>query len=218
MSFKVSIEQVGSRSVERAELLLAGMPGAVDKAVRSAIGRTAKKVRTQSSRRIREQYAISNANLRMEENVKISYSYRPGDGMDATLQFRGSKIPLHRYDGASPAGPTYDRSQTMRVHTSAGWRIVSPGVAAAGHQLKSTTPTRFTDAFVARFRSGHTGIFERTGGVTSSGADEIRELMGSSVPQMLGNEEVLERLSEDAGLEFDARMTHEVDAFLNGWR
>lgn len=215
---KVSIEQVGKNSLERAELLLAGFPGAVDKALRSAISRTAQRVRSQSSKRIRERYAISAANLRMEENVRISYSYSPGQGMEASIRFKGSKIPLHRYDGASPSGPTYDRSKLMPVHTSTGWRMASPGVPAAGHQLRGTSPTRFEDAFVARFRSGHTGIYERTGGVTASGLDEIRELMGSSIPQMIGSDEVSEALSNDAGLEFDKRMTHEVDAILNGWR
>ena len=83
---------------------------------------------------------------------------------------------------------------------------------------RSTSPKKFEDAFVARFRSGHVGIFERTGGVTASGRDEIRELMGSSIPQMIGSDEVTEALSNDAGLEFDKRMTHEVDAILNGWR
>ena len=215
---KIAIEQVGKQSVERAELLLAGIPGAIDKALRSSVSRAAQKVRSQSSKRIRERYAISAANLRLEQNVRISYSYSPGDGMDASILFRGSKIPLHRYDGASPAGPTYDQSQLVPVHTSTGWRMASPGVAAAGHQLRGTAPTKFQDAFVARFRSGHVGIFERTGGVTASGADELRELMGSSVPQMIGNDEVIEALSNDAELEFDKRMTHEVDAFLNGWR
>lgn len=215
---KVSIEQVGKQSLERAELLLAGFPGAVDKALRSAISRTAQRVRSQSSKRIRERYAISAANLRMEENAKISYSYSPGEGMEAAILFKGRKIPLHRYDGASPAGPTYDRSQLVPVHTSTGWRMASPGVQASGHQLRSTSPKKFEDAFVARFRSGHTGIFERTGGVTATGRDEIRELMGSSIPQMLGSDEVTDALSNDAGLEFDKRMTHEVDAILNGWR
>lgn len=215
---KVSIEQVGKNSLERAELLLAGFPGAVDKALRSAISRTAQRVRSQSAKRIQERYAISAANLRMEENAKVSYSYSPGEGMEASILFRGRKIPLHRYDGASPAGPTYDRSSKVPVHTSSGWIMASPGVQASGHQLRSTSPKKFEDAFVARFRSGHVGIFERTGGVTASGRDEIRELMGSSIPQMIGSDEVTEALSNDAGLEFDKRMTHEVDAILNGWR
>lgn len=215
---KISIEQVGKQSLERAELLLAGFPGAVDKALRSAISRTAQRVRSQSSKRIRERYAISAANLRMEENARISYSYSPGEGMEAAILFKGRKIPLHRYDGASPAGPTYDPGSKVPVHTSSGWIMASPGVQASGHQLRSTSPKKFEDAFVARFRSGHTGIFERTGGVTATGRDEIRELMGSSIPQMLGSDEVTDALSNDAGLEFDKRMTHEVDAILNGWR
>ena len=38
------------------------------------------------------------------------------------------------------------------------------------------------------------------------------------LPQMIGNDEVLEKLSKDAMDKFDQRMAHEVDAILNGWR
>ena len=213
MSVRISFGETGRAAMDRAELLLAGIPGAIDKAVKSAIGRTAQRVRTQSSRRIRERYAISASNLRMERNVKIT---RRGDS--ASLLFSGAKLPLFRYDGASPKTPTQDRSRLIPVQTGSGWRMTHPGAAAAGHQLSGTAPTRFKNAFVASFGSGHTGIFERTGGVTASGREELRELMGSSVPQMLGNEEVLDKLSADAEEEFGKRMEHEVDAILNGWR
>ena len=96
-------------------------------------------------------------------------------------------------------------------------RPVHPGVAAAGHQLVSTSPTTFSRAFVAQMKSGHIGIFERTGGKTPTGDAEIRELMGSSVPQMLGNEEVLESLAEKTMAKMDERLEHEVNRILAGW-
>ena len=54
--------------------------------------------------------------------------------------------------------------------------------------------------------------------MTDTGNDELRELMGDSLPQMIGNEEVMEKLSKDAMDKFDERIAHEVDAILNGWR
>lgn len=96
-------------------------------------------------------------------------------------------------------------------------RAVHPGVAASGHQLTSTSPTIFSKAFVARMQSGHVGIFERTGGKTPTGDAAIREIMGSSVPQMLGNEEVQERLSEKTMDKMEERLQHEVNRILNGW-
>ena len=41
--------------------------------------------------------------------------------------------------------------------------------------------------------------------------------MGSSVPQMLGGDEVKERLGEQAMSKFEERLMHEVDAIVKGW-
>jgi len=97
------------------------------------------------------------------------------------------------------------------------WRRVHPSLAATGHQLKSTAPTRYENAFVAQMKSGHIGIFERTGGITSTGSDEIKEIMGSAVSQMLGNKEVEEKLAEETRQKFEERLDHEVNRILNGW-
>lgn len=213
----VGIEDFGKTSLDRAELLLAGIPGGLEKAVNSAMSRTAQYVRTQASKRVRERYAISAGDLRTDSNVKINYRYTPGAGVEASIRFSGRKIPLYRFSGASPKTPTQS-PEIVNILINGRWVKAHPGVAASGHQLKDTAPTRFQNAFVAAFGSGHIGIFERTGGVTAGGRDEIKELMGSSIPQMIGNEEVLESLAKDATDKFDERLAHEVDAVLNGWR
>ncbi len=140
-----------------------------------------------------------------------------GGGLTATVSFRGTRIPLHRFGGASPAAPKQDTGRTVPAMINGRWVRVHPGAAASGHQLRSTAPTRFEHAFVARMRSGHVGIFERTGGVTADGGDEIRQLMGSSVPQMIGSEEVSGKLSEAAMRKFDERLEHEISRIINGW-
>ena len=97
------------------------------------------------------------------------------------------------------------------------WRLMYPSVPAAGHVLKDTSPYNFERAFVAQMDTGHTGIFERTGGMTSNGKDEIEELFGPSVPQMLGSEEVEKRLTEDAMKSFEKDLDHDVLAILSGY-
>ena len=54
--------------------------------------------------------------------------------------------------------------------------------------------------------------------MTADGSDAIKEIMGSSVPQMLGKEEVQESLVNGAMRKFDERLDHEVATILNGWR
>lgn len=192
----IHIQTAGGDSLARAEKMLSGIPGGMEKAVRSAMARSVSHLRTNSVKAVRERYDIAAADVRANENVTVRYSYH--DGVQASILFAGRKIPLHRYGGAAPKYPVPG----------------NPNAPAFGHQLKSTSPERFHNAFVARMPvSGHVGLFERTGG-----KDEIQEIMGSSVPQMLGSPEVEERLARESMEKFEDRLDHEINAFLNGWR
>ena len=214
----IRFEEVGGQSLERAEKMLAGFPGGLDKAIKSAMSRSLSYLRTNSTKEIRKVYAISAAALRTEENIKTRYTYHPGAGVSGYVLFSGHKIPLYRYAGTSPVQPTQDTGKTINALINGQWRQVHPGIAAAGHQKVNTSPTRFENAFVARMKSGHVGIFERTGGATSTGNDALQEFMGSSVPQMVGSEDVQQTLVDETMKKFDERLEHEINAIINGWR
>lgn len=212
----VRIQAAGPGTLDRASALLAGIQGGIYQAVKGAMPRAVSHLRTDSTKAVQEWYAISAANLRANQHINVRYTYQ--NGVEAAVTFSGRKIPLYRYDGASPKTPAWAEGEWVRAMIQGQWRSVHPGLPAAGHQLKGTAPTRFGHAFVARMKSGHIGIFAQTGGSTSKESDEISELMGSSVPQMLGNEAVTERLTGEALQEFEDRMEHEINALLNGWR
>lgn len=212
----VHIEATGQEVLDRAQKLLAGIEGGVEKVVRSAVSKAAKRLQSASVKTVRERYAISTANIRESENVQVSYSYN--SGVQAFVRFSGTRIPLFRFDGATPHQPTRDTSGRLPVMSGeGGWRLMYPGVAASGHVLKDTSPYSFEKAFVARMSSGHTGIYERTGGMTSSGRDEIKELFGPSVPQMLGNEDVEKKLADEAMKSFEKDLDHDILAILSGY-
>lgn len=213
----ITFAEVGRAKLTEAEKLLAGIPNGVERAVKSAMTRATAHLRTNAVREVRKRYAISAANLRTEDNCKIRYSYS-GGGVQATISYNGEKIPLYRYAGASPSAPTYDRQKLVNVIINGNWRKVHPSVGAKGRQLNASSPTTPKEgAFVARFASGHTGIFYRTGGMTNNDRPEIREVMGSAFAQMLGNEEVAQRLAEGAMEKFEERLDHEVYRLLNGF-
>lgn len=221
-SYVVHVGIAGQDAVSQAERLLAGIPGGVDKAVKSAISRTASHLRSISARTIRERYAISQANIRASENVQINYSYQ--DGVQAQVIFAGERIPLYRFNGAAPAQPTKDTSagrlpvmHGILANGRGKFHLMYPGVPAHGHVLKSTSPALFQHAFVARMKTGHVGIYERTGGMTSGGKDEIEELFGPAVPQMLGSQEVAEKLAKEAVETFEERLLQNVNAILYGY-
>ncbi len=210
-------EYAGQEAIERAKTLLTGIPDGLDKAMKAAMSRTVQKVRSGSNKAIQEKYDISDAGIRSEKNVHVRYSYL--NGVQATVTFSGRKIPLYRYGGASPAVPTPDIAAGRKpVMVHGAWTMQYQGIAARGHQFRDTSPAQFEDAFAARMKSGHIGIFERTGGMTSEGSDAIKEIMGSSVAQMVGKPEVAQRLTEEAYQTFETELDKAVYRILTGWR
>lgn len=209
--------EVTGKSLDRAERLLAGLPGGIDKAVRSAMSRATSSLRTGAVKEIRKVYALSASSIRSEQNIKTRYTYSNG-AISSQVTFSGVKIPLYRYDGTSPKMPTVNKNKRVFAIINGHSVPVHPGVAARGHQRTDTSPENFENAFIAKMRSGHIGIFERTGDKMASGGDAIHELMGQSVPQMVGNDQIREELTRSAWEKFEERLDHEVDALLNGWR
>ncbi|MCM1299275.1 MAG: hypothetical protein NC203_00355 [Firmicutes bacterium] len=212
----VTIESFGSEAIDKAELLLRGMPQQLDKAIQASLKRVASAVRTETTKAIGEKFDISAANIRAKQNVKMTYGVQNG-AFTVNIRYRGRKIPLFRYNGTFPKYPKKDEGKTVAAVITGQWRMVQPGVEASAHVFKSTSPQRLNDTFVATMPSGHTGIFERTGGVTSTGSDEIKEKMGLSVPQMLWHKEVQDSISKKAEAVFTQRMEHETLRILNGW-
>lgn len=220
VGIQVSVDAQGA--IDRAANLLAGIEDGMEKAMRSAMAKAVKRLQSSNVKAVRERYAISAANIRENENVQVSYSY--DSGVQASVRFGGERIPLFRFDGAAPSQPTKDTGRfnlIMKGENAAGegkWFLFHPSIPASGHVLKSTSPYSFEKAFVARMGStGHLGIFERTGGMTSNNKDEIEELFGPSVPQMLGSEDVEKRLADEAIQSFEKDLDHSVMAILSGY-
>lgn len=218
----VHVGVAGQGALSQAERLLAGIPGGIEKAINSAVSRAASRLRTLSAKTIRERYAISQANIRTNENVQISYTHQ--NGVQAHVIFAGERIPLYRFNGAAPAQPTKDTSagripvmHGMLANGRGKFHLMYPGVPAHGHVLKSTSPALFPHAFVARMKTGHVGIYERTGGMTSRDKNELEELFGPAVPQMLGSQDVAEKLAAQAMETFEEHLIQTVNAILYGY-
>lgn len=212
----IQISVAGQDAIDRATSLLAGVRGGIERALRGAMSKAVARLQRSNVKAVRERYAISASNIRENENVQVSYTY--ANGVQASVRFGGQRIPLYRFDGASPSQPTRDTSERLPVMTGDDhWRLMYPSVPASGHVLKGTSPTQFESAFVARMGNGHVGIFERTGGMTSNDKDELEELFGPSVPQMLGSETVEKALVDDAMKGFEKDLDHNVMAILSGY-
>lgn len=212
----VKVEQFGGNSVERAKALLNGVEKDVQRAVRNALPRAASHLRKESGKKIREKYDISQANIRANENIFVRN--RPTEaGYSAEIEFRGTEIPLHRFNGAAPKD-VRTKKKLIKTMVHGSIKPVHPGVQSKAHVMKGQSSTPFKEAFVQRMPgSGHIGIFERTGTMTADGSNAIHQLMGLSIPQMLNNDTVRQGLADSASAVFEQRMDHEVARIMNGW-
>lgn len=212
VSLSISAPQ---NTIRQAQALLADFPGGFQKAVRAAMTRTESKLRTNTDKHIRERYDISKSNIRSEENVKVRYTI--GEGVQVNILFSGHRLPLIRFGGATQSYGVYkDRWTKVPIHGEERW--VHPSLPARAHVLTSTAPYQFEDAFTQKMKSGHVGIFKNTGGMTDEKSEEISELMGPSVPQMLGHETVAEQITNDAYKDLDREIDDAVLRILSGWR
>lgn len=202
----ISVTAASQKTLDRAAILLAGVNNGIQRAMRPAMERASTRLKKLALQKAKERYAVSSGSLRPATSPKITYSM--GNGITASIVYGGQKIPLYKFDGSSPAGPTPMNGYVPAL-TSNGWRMVHPGSPAKGHVLKSTSPASFEHAFVATMGSGHTGIFERDG-------DSISEIMGVSVPQMVGSDEYKEQIATEAMDYFEERMNHEVMRLIGG--
>ena len=184
--------QITSEQIERVNLILSGIPGGAQKAFSSVIRRANSTVKAETVRQITGTYAISAQHVRAGGNIRAQVQ-KADSGVVGTVTFAGYKLPLYRFN-VTPTLP-----------------IQRAEVKAAVMRRNGQTP--FAHAFIARMKSGHTGMFERKTGRSLP----ITEFMAQSTAQMAGNEEVLEAVSEKAQETVNKRIEHEITRILNGY-
>lgn len=201
----MEITPVSAMTLEKAEVLLRGVSGGANKAIKSAMQRAVSKLNSATSKAVRERYAISASVAKSSPSIR----YTIGEGVSVEITWKGGRISLAKFQGSSTS-PAWDTSRRVGVQKNDKIIWVHPGKEAKGHVLTSTGAQVLTNTFVAHFQSGHAGIFERTGGTTTNGAEKLTEKMGLSVPQMVGNDQVYESISEETIDTLEERLNHEI--------
>lgn len=196
--------ELDKSKLEHVSRMLSEVPNKKDTVLRNAINRGLIAGRTQATKEARKRYDIKTGDLRANHNVKLRAEATGGE-----LRFSGAKIPLYRFH---PSPRT--RQYTGRyVNGRSGWRITKAVSAADVRGDMRARP----DAFIATFRSGHTGLFRRTGGSTSSGKDKIREYWGFALADMLDYPDARESIEERMMEITDRRIDSELYRILNGF-
>ncbi|MNW48669.1 hypothetical protein D3C74_260450 [compost metagenome] len=174
-------------NLKAARRQIAGMDKLIQQATRSAINRATQRSKTETGRKVRERYVIKQG-----EAVKtISIKKAAGADMKAELTSKGKTIPL------------------INFNTTPKKRTKKPPKALKAAVLRGSPRKPIKHAFVAN-AGGHTGVFARVGKKRLP----IRELRGPAVPEMVGNQEVVEHVQTVYAEEMEKRMTHELNRLL----
>lgn len=181
---------VDASALDRAVIMLSGIPKAVDKAQKSAIKKTITGVRRFAAQKVKEDYTIQGKYV----TRTLSTRFEGGTGV---LKSRGGVNDL-RYFKTNPKRVTKRRPKNgvfAQVRRDSG-----------GAQLRH--------AFIAGMGSGHVGVFEREG----KSRFPIRKITGPSTPSMLSNPKVTEAIAGRMQERLEVNVEHEINAFLNGYR
>ncbi len=212
----VKLTPESSSSVEKARLMLAGIPHGVSKAVRGATRRTVTIVKNESISAIRSRYAISAANIRKYMSVKGRVL-----GTFAEIRFTGGRVPLTGFENTTPKYPMVDKSKKVILSNPKDYdrpAAFHPGKTVYAHELRGTSPVKLSNTFVAMMPNGHIGVFERhdSGTPNDTAFTSIFEHKGLSIPEMLGGHKVSEKILKKAVVSFDAEMDKQITRIMSG--
>lgn len=182
--------EITSETIERVETLLSGIPKGAERAFSNSINRGLSRVKTTAMKRVKEVYAVQSSALTAATTTRISKAST--GNLAGYVSFSGFKLPLYKFN-VTPKKPGTGKQVTASVMKNGG--------------------TTFKDAFVAEMKSGHMGVFERSGRKRLP----VEEIMGLSAAQMVGNAAVIEELEKEAQKVVDERLSHEIDRILNGY-
>jgi hypothetical protein len=187
------IDIVSDEAFARINLILHGVPRGAEKALYGVISRATTTIRKVSLEGITSVYDIKAAAIRDRQNTTINLKTKKVDGgVIGVIQYSGSKIPLFRF-GVTPKAP-------------------QQGAKVKARQRKDRPMTTFENAFIARTKSGHMGIFERDGRKRLP----ISEIMGAATAQMAADTGVIDKAEAAAQETIVKRTEHEITRILQG--
>ena len=191
----IDLDIQGAESFARIQTILKQVPGGVEKAMRGVISRATSSARTTTLRGITSVYHIESKDVRDRRHSAINAKTRSVQGgVVGQITYSGVKIPLYRF-GITPTKPTQGATVRARRRRDKPMRV-------------------FEKAFIAKMGSGHTGAFERKGKKRLP----IGENMGMATAQMAADEDVLEKVENEAVKETIVKRTEdEISKILNSF-
>ena len=192
--------EVSEQTIDRIHAILAGVEKADEKVLKPALARGLVAGKTAAGKMVRQTYHISAGDFNSRGYMRYNSVTKNGDGIIGSIEYSGGVIPLMKFK-VSPSTPK---------------KRTTPSAAV----LKASSLVKFNrqkNVFVAQMKSGHIGIMERQKGTVSpaTGKEKLKELLSPAVPQMVGNEKVMQNVEERVNEVINQRIEHEIERLLS---
>lgn len=189
--------EIDASALDRASRLLAGMPGAAEKAAKTAVRKTVRGARKDAVAKVKERYTIKPTYI----TRTLGFSFSVG-GLTGAFKSSGRVNDLAYFK--------HNPESVPRRRPPKGKYLYSQVVKGEGGTI--------AHAFLAKMRSGHVGVFQREGHGASNASLPIEKMAGPSTPQMLGSPTVAEFIQQRMEEQLERNIGHEINAFLMGYR
>lgn len=179
--------QVRVTHAEQIENLFSTTPKQARIVLWRAINRAATAGKTRASVQIRRNYYIKAEDIKRRIKIRTATVNR----LSAVISASGPVTPLMKFN----VTPSFPNVMLVRARVK-----------------KKGSQKPIPNAFVTRVKNGHVNVFTRVG----SSRYPIRGRYGPSVPQMMGNEDVIENILGRTQEVLDSRLEHELTRLLRG--
>ena len=213
---QVTVKGIGFSEVERKLGSLKNKAGAV---MINVLRRVQSNVRKNISKKVLKRYAVKSNEIKKT----VHYNKPKRSELNASVWVEGGTLPLIKFK-------VKPQDVIKLKGIKAVGSYVDGGVKYPGRQrykykvLKSTSLKKSETAFVQKMQNGHIGLFRRIYQNYGSkinynvkrkfANNKIEELHGPSVPQMVGNEEVMNPILKEAEAVYNRRIIHELNRVL----
>lgn len=174
---------------------LGRFPEKVKKAMVRAINRSVEGARTDAVKKVCEEYAIKPSDVRKTIVIARASSSK----MEAQIISTGRPIPLIKFNVKPKKAP------------AKGTKVVKRKAVIAG--VKFGNAEEIPNSFIAQMKSGHVGVFSRANNAPRL---PIEQKYGPSVPQMIGNKDVIDFIEKRARERLDKELRHQIAYLLGG--
>jgi len=185
----IRINEVGNKNLERANKVLAGIPGGVFRAAHAALKRSGETSKTKAGQFAAAEYTINKGTFMSNVSSKSRISGNSGGVISMSISYAGNVLPLLTFN------TKYARNGKIQAQVKR-----NGGASTLQH------------AFAASI-FGPIAVFERVG----SPRFPVEQKFGPSTAHMMQNDSVIEQMDETIRETYEKRMDHEISRVLNGW-